>query len=322
MSEPGKTIAEARTERLIANLNSLVDGDFAATLLIAGGKQSVPFLENFLLGGRPRTVALPRCRAVRALGELGAYSVLISYFLEYKTPNDAQVRFAEDAVRSAAARELVRWKTDHVYRVLLSATMQRATEGLIFALGEFARFESMPALFELLGEDFCREEAKAALRKMPMEARDYALRLLRGPMRSRVEDPIALRRRRAVLQLLAEFGISSREWTDLREFLNAAAEDADLIIAIGAMGLKSGPATDRNLIVGALYRISQRVNWAQEAQLEVLLDSCPIDSQRAAVVIVEQQLAEGKRPNWLDPSWRILKHVLRNRLSEGRYGAA
>jgi hypothetical protein len=321
MNNPSETVADAQMERLIANLNSLVDGEFAGTLLTACGRRSVPYLERFLLRGKPRTIALPRCRAARALGELGAYPQLISYLREYRTPNDAQVRFAEDAVRSAAARELVRWKTDEVFHVLLSATKQRATEGLIFALGEFARLETVPLLFELLGEDFCREEAKAALKKMPAATRDHALRLLRGPMKSRAEDPVALRRRRAVLQLLGEFGISSREWTDLREYLNAALEDADLAIAVGAMGLKAGPAADRDLIVEALYLVSHRVNWAQEAQIEALLDSCPAESYRSAIAIAQQRLAEGKRHNWLDPSWRILKHVLRNQLCEGRYGA-
>ena len=105
-------------------------------------------------------------------------------------------------------------------------------------------------------------------------------------------------------------------------YVNISPQPWNLVIAAGAIGLKSGPAADRSLIVEALYRVSHRVNWAQEAQLESLLDSCPTESYRSAVAIAEQKMAAGKRPNWLDPTWRILKHVLRNQLSGGRYGTA
>ncbi len=118
-------------DQLIGALDSLKDGDFAVEMLIAYGQSAVPPLANSLLKGTPRTVSLPRCRAVRALGELGAYSTLISYFKKYVRPQDLQVLFAEDAVRSAAARELVRSQSSEVFLVLLDAAWQRATAGLV-----------------------------------------------------------------------------------------------------------------------------------------------------------------------------------------------
>lgn len=82
--------------------------------------------------------------------------------------------FAEDAVRSAAARELARQKSDRVYDVLLQAARERATSGLILALGEFRRHESVPLLFSVLEDDLCRDEAKEALREVSEVARQYA----------------------------------------------------------------------------------------------------------------------------------------------------
>src|SRR5579862_9512543 len=122
---------DSQMERWIAALDSLVDGELAVSMLVAAGDRAVPYLEHFLLTGSPRTIALPRCRAAHALGELGAYSALISYFREYKFPADAEVLFAEDAVRSAVARALLRWKTDEVLQVLMDAARQRETSGLV-----------------------------------------------------------------------------------------------------------------------------------------------------------------------------------------------
>ena len=62
-------------------------------------------------------------------GRVGGLHVLLSYFRDYERPQDAAVLFAEDAVRSAVARELMRWKSDEVFHVLLDAAKQRATEG-------------------------------------------------------------------------------------------------------------------------------------------------------------------------------------------------
>lgn len=71
-------IQAAEMESLISALESLVDGEAAAERLIAAGPAAIPWLERFLLSGAARTVALPRCRAVHALGELGAQGTPLS----------------------------------------------------------------------------------------------------------------------------------------------------------------------------------------------------------------------------------------------------
>ena len=157
--------AMTSAERLVGLLDSIVEGERAVEQLIAIGQAAVPCLERFLLDSPPRSLSLPRCRAVRALGQLGACSTLIAYFKRYTRPADATVLFAEDAVRSAAAEELVHCQTEAVFLVLLDAIRDRATGGLVRSLGEFRRPESIPVLFELLEDDLCREHAKEALRK-------------------------------------------------------------------------------------------------------------------------------------------------------------
>jgi hypothetical protein len=317
MTNPIMEISEEKIEGLVEQLNSLMDGDGAAEMLIAIGKRAVPYLERFVLEGRARTIALPRSRAVRALGELGGWSALITYFKQYERPDDAAVLFAEDAVRSAAARELARWKSDEVYKVLLDAARERATSGLILALGEFRKPESVPLLFAALDDDLCREEAKVALRGVPEVACQYAILWLRGAITTEYEVS-ALRRRRATLQLLSEFGTTAEEWADLRIYLQD--RDVDVVIAAATIGFRAGPQDDYEQIIEALFRISTHLNWAQEDDVTRLLDHHRELAREVARRIVGERQGRGEHVNWLIPLWRILKHVLGDEI--GVSGAA
>jgi hypothetical protein len=301
----------------IAALDSLVEGDRAAESLIAHGRQAIPHLEHFLLECPPRSVSLPRCRAVRALGTLGAYSVLLAYFQRYTRPEDAAVLFAEDAVRSAAARELSRSKSDATFRVLLDATKQRATSGLVQSLAEYRRPGSVPLFFALLEDDLCREDAKAGLKQIPSAAQPYAVLLLRGQAELPIEGPAALRRRRATLQLLGEFGVDARDWLELRTFMQD--EDLDCVIAVARIGLVSAPEGERVAIAMALIEASAKMHWAQETECVELLDMCPGVARTAAMEIEANQRNSSRRPNWTSPFWRILYHVLGDELRHQRW---
>lgn len=320
MKPPISGVSDAQLERLIAALDSLVDGEAAAARLVACGERAVPYLERYLLAGPPRTIALPRCRAVQALGELGAYSSLIAYFEEYERPGDAAVLFAEDAVRSAAARELARWKTEEVFRTLADAAKQRATGGITFALGEFRRAEALPQLFDLLEDDLCREEAKDAIRKLPEEARQYAILSIRGATALQLTGPAALRRLRATLQLLDEFGVSPADWPDLRGFLFDV--DADVVIAAASIGSHLPEAADQREIVRSLFRISEHLNWAQEDQVDRLLGANRELAREIANAIVEERTRHGEHPDWLSPGWRILRRAAGRELDGSHFTSA
>lgn len=310
--EPDRLIHEA-----ISELNSLVGSEFAVEKVVALGKLVIPHLEHLLLDGPPRTISIPRCRAVRALGELGAYSILLKYFLQYECPVDSAVLFAEDAVRSAAAKELAQVRSEEVYQVLLAAAKERATGGMVQALGAFRRCESIPLLFELLEDDFCRIDALTELRKVPDAAQPYAILLLRGCTNLPIQDSNALRRRRSTLQLLSDFGISERDWPEIQAYLHD--EDLDCVIAAARIGFSLAAeegATER--IVVALLEGAPRMNWAQEMETMELLDQRSSLIRTIAKEFVSSRIEHEAKPNWLSPLWRILHHVLGHELQHDR----
>ncbi|HLH36173.1 MAG TPA: hypothetical protein VKX41_15990 [Alloacidobacterium sp.] len=295
-------------EQMVSGLDSLVDGDRAAEQLISLGQRVVPAVERFLVESRPRSISVSRCRAVRILGALGAYSSLTCYLRENIHPSDATVLFAEDAVRSAAARELMRHESPTTFRVLLDATKQRPTGGLIQALSQYRWPECVPLLFDLLEDDLCREDAKEGLRRVPEAAKAYAILLLRGRTQLPVQGYAASSRRRATLQLLVEFGIGMNEWPDLRAFLKD--EDRDCVISAATLGLSSASPSERPSIIAAMLESSAGMNWAQETEAIELLDKWPSLARQVAREFRAQHEMRRERPNWLSPFWRILHHVL------------
>jgi len=307
---PPSLIQAAEMESLISALESLVDGAAAAERLIAAGPAAIPWLERFLLQGPARTVALPRCRAVHALGELGAQGSLFAYFRQHHRPEDAAVRLAEDAVRSAVAEELAKHKCDEVYEVLLDAARDRVTGGLIRALSEFRQAKSIPVYFTALDDDLCREEARAALRMIPTESRSFASLLLRGTYPDSLRFASSLRERRSVLQLLHELAADAEDWPFLREYLEDP--DPDSVIAVAGIGFSLGLMEDCEHIIGALFGISPHLNWAQEDDVIRMLELHLEQTRAIARRLHDEAGGRDEQPNWLNPRWRILRHFSMN----------
>jgi hypothetical protein len=233
---------------------------------------------------------------------------LISYFKEYSRPLDASVLFAEDAVRSAVAQELARWKSDEVFDVLLDAAWQRATGGLVLALGEFHRPESVPLLFEALEDDLCREDAKESLLRMPDATRQFGILAIRGFTAVRLEGPSAVCRRRATLQLLYELGCTPDDWPDLRRFL--WENDPGTLIPAAQIGFLIAPESEQPQILIALLRVAQKLNYVQEEDVTQLLVAHPTIAREVVRQIVKERSDKGDRLNWLSPFWRMVHHLL------------
>ncbi len=301
-------MSDQQIGRLIGALDSLKDGDLAVDMLIACGERAIPALALFLHKGSPRSISLPRCRAARALGALGACSVLLTYFREYERPPDAAVLFAEDAVRSAAAHELAHWKSDEVFQVLFDAARQRATGELVVVLGEFRRPQTIPLLYELLEDDLCRGHAMESLQGMPDAARQYAILSIRGSVDLKLDGPTAIVRRRAVLRLLAQIGIAADDWEGLRSIL--WEDDPGTVISAAQVGLKVAPELEYPQIMIALLRVADKLNWVQETDALQLLDAHPRVAREAARQVAKLRAQSGEHPNWISPFWRILQHVL------------
>lgn len=320
MTTAAPNTCDGSMEGLIRDLESLQDGERAEHKLLAKGESAVPYLRDFLLNTPPRTIAEPRCRAVRLLGALGAYSVLITYFREGELASDAQVLFAEDAVRSAAAHELLRWKTDETYDVLLHSVERRATEGLIFALGAFCRPESVPLLFHSLEDDLCREAAMEVLRKVPEQARRYAVLSLKDLTNVQIRGGNARWRCRATMKLLHELGVSEHEWRKIHAFL--FEDDAEIVLHVAQIGIGIAPRSEHPAIIQALLRVADRFNGFQEEEAtELLLADGPV-ARIIASSIEQARLNQGEEPRWNRPSWRVLRHVLEGKIEGGHYGAA
>lgn len=292
----------------LADLDLLAGGESAIDELVRFGKEAVPFLAAYLLNGKPKSVAASRCRAASTLGALGAYSTLAAYFRQYHRPEDPVLAFAEDAVRSVAAQELLHWKSVEAFQVLLAAAKQRATSGLVLALGEFCRPEGVPVLFEILEDDICREQAKSSLLKTPDAAREFAILTIHGATSADISSPSSLRRKRATLQILKQIGISSDDWPNLRSFL--WDEDADVVIAAGQLGFTTANRCERKDIMIALFSAACEFNCFQEDEFTDLCDAHPRIAHDVALSIATQQLSCGILPNWSSPLWRTLKHIL------------
>jgi hypothetical protein len=312
--------SDGSIEGLIEGLDSLQNGELAEIMLIASGPRAIPYLRSFLLKGRPRTISEPRCRAVRVLGELGAYATLLDYFRQYQLPTDATVLFAEDAVRSLAAHELVRTKSEEGFDVLLKAAEQRATEGLVLALGEFQRKESIPLMFRSLEDDLCRDAALTSLHRLPDLAREYAVHSLKDLTNVRMRGGCMQCRCRATLRLLRELGVSRQEWGKLRPFL--FEEDPDVIVSTAQIGFNVAPASEQPPIIHALIRVADRFNWLQERDVTGLLIAQGASARRVAFSIQRERRDHGDQTSWHLPSHRILQHVLGGDTEGRHYGTA
>jgi hypothetical protein len=298
------TMTGAQIEGYIQALESLTDGELAVDLLIACGNSAIPPLAELLLHGKPRTIAAPRCRAVRALGGLEARETLLAYFDKVELPGDPVVLFAEDAVRSAVAHELMRWRGEEVFQALWRAASQRATLGLIEALGEFSRSDAVPLLFEKLEDDLCRIAAFTALCKTPDETRKYAILFVRCDTRTNFRGPGTSRRRRAAAELFRKLGISGEEWQDVSPMLED--DDPTVVICAASAGFRVALEKEFPRIVRALFRVTHKLNWVQEDLIIHLLDEHRSLAHSVAKEVLADLRTRGEDVNWLSPTWRIL----------------
>ncbi len=313
---PFADISNAQIERLVLALESLTDGELAVDMLIACGKRAIAPLEELLLHGKPRAIALPRSRAARALGGLEAREALLAYFEKVDLPRDPVVLFAEDAVRSAVARELMRWREEEIFQTLLGAARQRATLGLIEALGDFGRSDAVSLLFEKLEDDLCRMSAFAALCKTPEETRQYAILFVRREKLTNFGSPGSSRRRRAAAELFRKLGISREEWQDVSQLLED--DDPTVVICVASAGFRVAPQEEFPGIIEALFRVAHKLNWLQEDEVIHLLDEHKTLAQSVAKQTLASLRAHGDHVNWLSPTWRILGRLERFGTGKGQ----
>ncbi len=275
---------DPEVRRLLASLQSLVDGQSAIEELAACGPIAIPPLREFLLLGRIASVPQHRTWAVEALALLGARDVLIEYLQAPARAADAQLQFAEDAVRNTAGRRLSAWRDDQTFEILLDLCGKRNLPGLIETLAGFGRPEAIPSLDRALEDDMCRIAAEDGLRSLGQVARSALLISAVTPLPNAEEEtPSSLRRRRSVLGLLAEIGVERHSWVELRPLL--AERDPELLAGLAQIASYVADPTDRASVAVGLVGALGRLPWfvwekAEEALVALAPESLPaIDAE-------------------------------------------
>lgn len=271
---PSRRDAEANIERWIGELNAIHDGDRAVFELIHAGAAAIEPLRRFLIEGRPSGIYQPRQWAVEALSGLGAKQVLIEYLLREKQIPDPVACFGEETVKSAAALELVKWKTPEVFRALMEMSRRLLLPGVVEALGQFANVEAIPHLDQALEDDMCREAAEEAFLRLGVRAREPLLLSALTPLPGAPEErPSSLRRRRSALSLLAEIGLSGEQWRRLEALLDAS--DPALVIGVAWLAVVSRAGADQNRLAQRLLEVLPAAAWDLRQDAERCLEELP-----------------------------------------------
>jgi hypothetical protein len=300
---------EADIARLVARLPSLLEGERAAAALVGCGLRAVPALGRFLLEGPLASLPHARCWAVEALSGLGAKDVLIDYLLNPRQIPDAIVRFAEEEVESAAARELAGWGTEDAFQVLLYVARRRLLPGVVAGLSRFRRVEAALYLIGALEDDFCRSAAEAGLRDLGGAARQplIAAACTRRP-NAIEESATSLRRRRSALTLLDSLDSGGGDLGWAREILIDPIETDPEVVAGAARLMTSAGEADRRLAIDRLLAIAAAVPWHVQDEIEDAL----VDLFRTAGARLDREIVErepDRASTRRDPLLSILQRV-------------
>lgn len=293
-----RDLSEFEIERLIAGLDSVSEGELGVSLLVSCGERAAPPLRRFLLFGPPKSVFVGRQRAVKALGELGAVSVLLEYLTADKRISDPVLRYSEEAVENSAAHELQQWKTDEVFNALLQVISRRPLRGAVEAIGTYGRKEAVPALIRHLEDDIARPAAEEALRLLRGMAIGDLMAAVRSPEPSAARElPGSLLRRQSALKILSAGALSWTEWERLRFLIY----DRDQLLSVRAAGiaLNIGYQFDTALATRILVDRLIAADWsvaaeaeqsllenyyrtcsAIEAEIESRMDACDLESRK------------------------------------------
>lgn len=256
--------------RLIRELDSLNTGKQASGRLVDCGPLAVEPLRRFLLEGIPRKIFQPRLWAVEALARLGARDALLEYLFQKREIPDPEDRFGEEAVESAAARFLSSWRSEEMVRDLLKLSERRMLIGLIDALAEYRRPESIPYFERALEDDFYRPAAEIAFLKFGAISCDaLSLSAVTSSGRLTLESSSSLQRRRSAVRVLNRIGISVRHWEILRNLLGES--DEELVVGGAQLGAGFASKEDRALMAHRLIGFLSSASWHLQEDIETAL---------------------------------------------------
>lgn len=310
---PNDTPIDEDITKLVERLNVLKEGEKVVAALVKYGQQAIEPLRRFLFDGKPSSVYHPRQRAVQALAALGAQDILIEYLTREQNIPDPIDRYGEEAVEGTAARLIARWRTDAVYAVLLQLLRKKPLPGLIDAISEFHRTEPIPILINCLGDSICCTFAEKALRKAGQSAYRRLLAAARWPEPSaEFESPSSLCRRRSVLRLLAELGVTAEDWP----YLSPLRDDRDSEIVMRANRIALAlPLENENIFaVKHLVGILCDVPWFLRIEIESWLLDCFDVTMEVIAQKITARRSVTNLDDTMDETLRWL-HALQERLT-------
>jgi hypothetical protein len=310
----GREYTDEEIQSLVKDLDSLKGGRAAAAALIGCGPRAVPFLRSFLLYGKPRGVYQPRQLAVETLAELGAKDVLLEYLEQPSQIEDAVVRFGEGAVKSTAARELGRFRTDDVFKRLQKVALDHLLPGLVETLGAFADVETMPYLLWALGDGICRAPAEEAIRRMGHQALPFLIDAADKPDPSREEEiPASRQRRKSVVRLLSDLSVSDNDWPRLRPLLED--RDSEIVMTASRIAIDVAPLVERQRAVERLIEVLPHANWFLRAEAQTVLAAHFDLAQEAVEREIIRRSASTEKEQAMDMVLRMLVN-LRNQIPQ------
>jgi len=282
----------------------------AAAALAACGERAVAPLRRFLLRGRPRGIYQPRQLAVETLARLGAKAVLLEYLSNPVPIHDAVARMGEDAVRSTAARELGRWRSEDVFECLSRAGLECLLPGIVETLGKFRRAETIPYFLWALGDGVCRPEAEEAIRGLGEAARASLVVAAATRTPSAAEErPSSLQRRRWVLRLLLELKASGQDWGKLRELLEE--NDAEIVITAARIALESAGESEKAHAVQRILQMLPSASWFLKTEARAALAEHFAIARKAIEEEIARRSEAGKKEQALDVVLRLLVNLSR-----------
>jgi hypothetical protein len=293
---------------LIESLESLHEGELGVTMLVACGERAISPLRAYLLYGKPASVPEARQRTVRALAELDAKEVLLEYMRAPKAIADPKVRLGEEAVENTAARALVRWSSEDVFRELLYIVERRPLAGVLESLAAFRRPETIPYFISALGDDVGYRSAEDALRALGDAAVPALINAARTPEPAREsESPSSRLRRTRAVRLLADSGLTSEHWPALAPLINDSSHE--LAASVCRVALQIAP---ENFLAKAVERLFEALDFADWFVKTEIADSlCEHFDRAKAAVRAEIERRRRLSHPYLDRALPVLLTVER-----------
>lgn len=274
----------------IDRLQSFQDGDRGLLDVTAFGMLAIPPLRKIVFKREPGGLYQARCRAVEALKRVGAYDVLIEFLVNQREIEDPVERLGEDAVINAVARSLAHVRKERVFRLLLGLGRCSHLTGVISALGEFRRPESIPVLINALVDDGSRRTAESALGSFGSVAVPALIKVANRHSAIEMESESSLRSRLSALRVLVEIGISSDIWPEVCGLMKE--EDARIALAACKLCLACAPQSEQGDAIQCLVNLLPRVGWVLRAEIERRLTANVDIAVHAVSNFIEQYLSE------------------------------